>query len=87
MKVLVCCIGFNATLTAVGDTHLYRLPHTSTNTTFLSKATNYFFSHASAEVRVENMLERMFASPGDRTHNHQLMSPTRSPLSYPGRAK
>ena len=40
------------------------------------------FSHASAEVRGGNMLERKFPSTGDRTHN-QVMSPTRSPLSHP----
>ena len=42
------------------------------------------FSHASSEVRGENTLERKVASSGDRTHNHQVMSPTRSPLSHPG---
>ena len=41
------------------------------------------FSHASAEVRSENTPERRVASTGDRTHNHQVMSPTRSPLSHP----
>ena len=41
------------------------------------------FSHASAEVRGENTPERKFASTRDRTHNHQVMSPTRSPLSHP----
>ena len=46
----------------------------SANTTFLSKATDYFSSHAFAEVRVENMPERKFASARDRTHNHQVMS-------------
>ena len=35
---------------AVGDACVSWLSHTSTNTTFLSKATDYF-SHASAEVR------------------------------------
>ena len=44
------------------------------------------FSHASAEVRGENNPERKVASTGDRTHNHQVMSPTRSPLSHPGGA-
>ena len=44
------------------------------------------FSHASAEVRDENTPERKFASTEDRTHNHQVMSPTRSPLSHPGGA-
>ena len=41
------------------------------------------FSHASAKVRGENTPERKVASTGDRTHNHQVMSPTRSPLSQP----
>ena len=45
------------------------------------------FSHASAEVRGENTPERNFASTGSRTHNNQVMSPTRSPLSHPGRAR
>ena len=45
------------------------------------------FSHASAEVRGENTPERKVASTGDRTHNHQVMSPTRSPLSHPGGEK
>ena len=42
------------------------------------------FSHASAEVRGENTPERKVASTGDRTHNHQVMSRTSSPLSHPG---
>ena len=37
-------------------------------------------------VRGENTPERKVASTGDRTHNHQVMSPTRSPLSHPGGA-
>ena len=45
------------------------------------------FSHASAEVRGENTPERKLASTGYRTYNHQVMSPTRSPLSYPGGAE
>ena len=44
------------------------------------------FSHASAEVRGENTQERNYASTGIRTHNHQVMSLTRSPLSHPGGA-
>ena len=40
----------------------------------------------SAEVRGENTPERKVASTGDRTHNHQVMSPTRSLLSQPGGA-
>ena len=42
------------------------------------------FSHASAEVRGEDLPERKVASTGDRTHNHQVMNPTPSPLSHPG---
>ena len=37
------------------------------------------FPHALAEVRGENAPERNFAS----THDHQVMNPTRSPLSDP----
>ena len=44
------------------------------------------FSHALAEVRGENTPERKSASTGSRTRNHQVMSPTRSPLSHPGGA-
>ena len=44
-------------------------------------------SHASAEVRDENTPERNFALTRSRTHNHQVMSPTCSPLSHPGRAQ
>ena len=44
------------------------------------------FSHASAEVRGKNMPERKCISTGDQTHNHKVMSPTRSPLSHPGGA-
>ena len=38
------------------------------------------FSHFS-EPRCENTAERMFVSTGYRTHNHQVMNQTRSPLS------
>ena len=43
------------------------------------------FSHASTEVRSENTPEIFFPSTGFRTHNHQAMSPTRSPQP-PGRS-
>ena len=33
------------------------------------------------------MPERTFISTGDRTRNHQVMSPTRTPLSHPGSAQ
>ena len=45
------------------------------------------FSHASAEVRGENTPERNFASTWSRTHNHQVMSPIRSPLRHPSDAQ
>ena len=45
------------------------------------------FSHDSAEVRGGNTSERRFASTGDRTHNHRVMSPTLSPLTHPGGTK
>ena len=32
------------------------------------------------------MRQKEVTSTGDRTHNHQVMSPTRSPLSHPGGA-
>ena len=44
------------------------------------------FSHASAEVRGENTQERKVGSTGDRTHNHQVKSPTCSSQSHPGGA-
>ena len=53
---------------------------------FLTPVLAQLFSKATcAEVRGENMPERKFASSGYRNHNHQVMSPTRSPLSHPGR--
>ena len=42
------------------------------------------FSHASAEMRGKNTPERKFTSTRYQTHNHQVMSPTCSPLSHPG---
>ena len=77
--------GFNTTLTAkvISWRSMTRmcvswLSHTSTNTTFLSKATDYF-SHMLLLTP-----ERKVASTGDRTHNHKVMSPTCSSLSHPG---
>ena len=66
---------------AVGDAHV--IPG------FLGSIVSFqshrlLFSHASAEVRGEKTSERKFASTGDRTHNHQVMSPTRSQLSHLG---
>ena len=66
---------------AVGDTHVFF--HTSTNTSFFP---NYqlLFSHASEQVKGENTPARNYTSTGSETHNHQVMSPIRSPLSPPG---
>ena len=44
------------------------------------------FSHASPEVKGEHTPERNSAYTGSRTHNRQVMSPTRSPMSHPGGA-
>ena len=67
---------------AVGDTYVFP--------GFLTPVLNFsfqshqlLFSHASAEVIGENAPERKVASSGDRTHSHQVMSLTRSPLSHP----
>ena len=70
---------------AVGDAYVFPGSHTSTNTTSF-QSHRLLFSHAFAEVRGKNTPERKVASTGDRTHNHQVMSPTRSPLSHPGGA-
>ena len=45
-----------------------------TQTSFQSH--QLLFSHASAEVRDENMWERNFGSTRSQTHNHQVMSLT-----------
>ena len=69
---------------AVSDTYVFPgfLTPVLTQLFFLKLQTTFLTS--SAEVRSENTPERKVASTGDRTHNHQVMSPTRSPLSHPG---
>ena len=84
---IICCwlvvLGFNATLTTKviswrSVTHVFPgfLKPVLTNFSFQSH--RLLFSHASAEVRGKSMLERMqkYASTGDPTHNHKVMSPT-----------
>ena len=72
---------------AVGDAHVFPGFLTPLLTEFFFfQSHRLIFFHASEEVRGENTPERKVASTGDRTHNHQVMSPTRSPLSHPGRA-
>ena len=85
-------LGFNATLTAKviswrSVTHMCFLPFSHQyQHNFSFQSHQLLFSHASTEVRGENAPERKVTSTGDRTHNHQVMSPTRSPLSHPGGA-
>ena len=73
------------TITAVGDAYVFPGFLTPVLTQlFFPKPP--LFSHVSAEVTGENTPERKAASTGDRTHNHQVTSLTRSPLSHPGGA-
>ena len=71
---------------AVGDAHVFPGFLTPVPTQRPFQSHRLLFSNASAEVRGENTPERKFASTGDRTHNHQIMSPTRSPLRHTGGA-
>ena len=66
---------------AVGETHVFPGFLTPVLTQISFKSHRLLFSHASAKARGENMLERNFALTGSQTHNHQVMSLTRSPLS------
>ena len=66
----------------VSDAHVF--PGCLTQLSFQSQ--RLLFSHASVEMRGENMSERKFASTRYQNHNHQVMSLTRSPLSHPGKA-
>ena len=83
-------LGFNATLTAKviswrSVTHMRFLAFSHQYLhNFSFQSHRLLFSHASPEVSDENTPERKVASTGDRTHNHQVMSPTHSPLSHPG---
>ena len=69
---------------AVGDAYVFPGFLTPVLTLLFFQSHRLLFSHASAEVRGENTPERKVASTWDRTRNHQVMSPTRSPLSHPG---
>ena len=72
---------------AVGDAHVFPGFLTPVLTQLSFQSHPLLFSHASSEVRGENKPERKFATTGSRTHNHQVMNPTRSPLSHPDRAE
>ena len=82
-------LGFNATLTAkviswrsVTQLCFLAFSHQYEHE-FSFESHGLLFSHAFAEVRGENTPERNFVSTRDRTHNHQVMSPTHSPLCHP----
>ena len=71
---------------AVGDAHVFPGFLTPVLPQLSFQSHQLLFSHASAEVRGKSTPERKVASTRDRTHNHQVMSPTRSPLSHPAGA-
>ena len=71
---------------AVGDAHVFPGFLTPVLTQlFFPKPPTAF--HASTEVRGENTPERKLASTGNQTHNHEVMSPTLSPLNHPSEAR
>ena len=72
---------------AVGDAHVFLgfLTPVLTQLFFPKPPTTFLTCFCRGERRRgENTPERKVASTGDRTHNHQVMSPTSSPLSHPG---
>ena len=69
---------------AVGDAHVFPGFVTPVLTRISFQSQRLLFAHASAKVRGENTPERNLATTGSRTYNHQVMSPTRLPLSHPG---
>ena len=70
----------------VGDAHFFPGFLTPVLTHFSFQSHRLLFSHASKEVRGENMPERKFATTWDQTHNHRVVSLTSSALSHPGGA-
>ena len=72
---------------AVDEAHMFPGFLTPTLTQLSFQSNRLLFSHASEELRDEKKPERKFSSTGYQTHNHQVMSPTRSPLSHPGRSE
>ena len=81
-------LGFNANLNAKviswrSVTHICFLAFSHQYLhNFSFQSHRLLFSHVSAEVRGEKIV----ASTGNRTHNHQVISPTRSPLNHPSGA-
>ena len=68
---------------AIGDAYVFPGFLTPVLTQLFFPSHRLLFSHAPAEVRGENTPEGKVGSTGDRTHNHQVMSLTRSPMSHP----
>ena len=72
----------------VGDTHVFPGFLTPVLTQLSCESHRLFFLHASAEVRgVKYAEKKKLASTGYRAHNHQVISPTRLPLSHLGGAE
>ena len=71
---------------AVSDAHLFPgfLTPVITLLFFPKPPTTFLTCFGSGEMRKH--AGKKSASTGDRTHNHQVMSPTSSPLSHPGEA-
>ena len=67
----------------VGDAHVFPgfLTPVLTQLFFPKPPTTFFTCFSRGERR---KYTGQFASNGDQTHNHMVMSLTRSPLSYPG---
>ena len=87
-NLIDCTLYFNSSghILAVGDAHVFPGFLTPVPTQISFQSHRLLFSHVSTEVRGKNTPERNFASARSRTHNRQVMSPTRSPLSHPGGA-
>ena len=71
---------------AVSDAYVFPGFLTPVLTLLFFQSHGPLFSHALAEARGKKTWERQFASTVLRTHKHQVMSQTCSPLSYLGRA-
>ena len=73
---------------AVGNAHVFPGFLTPVLTQlFFPKSPTTFLTCFWRGERQKNTPEGKFASTGYRTHNHQVMSPTRSLLSHPGEAQ
>ena len=71
---------------AVGDAHVFPGFLTPVLTQFFFSKSPTTFLTCFCRGERQNSPERKSASSGDRTHNHQVISPTRPPLSHPGGA-